>query len=126
MAAEDYFVDTVNLAEAHLDKFMTCGGQVLANVIGADGKFTMATVDDYGQLDLAGTSEGQERIHRRADGPAGVEDVIDKDDGGSGEVPGNDRGLDCRTGYAQLEVISKHRDVEFADWQRGTLELADQ
>jgi hypothetical protein len=126
MAEQDDLIGTVDLAEADFDKFVACGGQILTHVIGPDGKFAVSPVDNHSELDLAGTAEREECVHGRADGPPGVEDIIDEDDSGAGEVPGNDGGLDRGPGYAQFQVVSEHCDVEFADRYRCALELADQ
>ena len=48
-------------------------------MVGADGQFTVAAVDHDGEPDDARAPEVHDGIEGRADGPAGVEDVIDQD-----------------------------------------------
>ena len=54
-------------------------GQVLADVVGADGQLAMAAVDEDGQADDARAAEVHQGVHGGADGPAGEEHVVDED-----------------------------------------------
>ena len=48
------------------------GGEIFADVIGADRQFAVAAVDEHGVLDARGAAEAGDGVHRRAAGAAGV------------------------------------------------------
>ena len=56
------------------------GGQVLADVVGADRQLAVAAVDQDGELDGARPAEVVERVERGADGAAGEQHVVDQHD----------------------------------------------
>ena len=56
------------------------GGQVLADVVGADRQLAVAAVDQDGELDRLGPPEVAERVEGGPDRAAGVEHVVDEDD----------------------------------------------
>ena len=72
-------VDLVDLDELDLDALTASGGQVLADVIGADRQLAMAAVGDDCELDAVGAAVVEERLDRGSDRAAGVEDVVDED-----------------------------------------------
>src|SRR5205807_4927599 len=74
-------VDLVHLDELDLDALVAGGGQVLADVVGADGQLAVAAVGEHGELHALGTAVAEERLDRSPDRPAGVEDVVDEDAG---------------------------------------------
>ena len=76
---EHDLVDLVHLDELHLHALAACGGQVLADVVGADGQLAVAAVAEDGEPDGAGPAVVEQRLDRRADRAAGVEDVVDED-----------------------------------------------
>jgi len=55
-------------------------GQILADVIGANGSFAMAAIDQHRQLDAGGASERIDGVHCRANGAPSVKNIIDNDD----------------------------------------------
>ena len=59
---------------------MQGAGDVLPDIISADGEFTVTAVDEHGKLDLSGTAEAGDRVHRRADGASFEQHVINEDD----------------------------------------------
>src|SRR5919201_5034774 len=73
-------VDLVHLDELHLDALAAGGRKVLADVVGADRQLAVPAVDQHGQLDPVGPAVVEERLDRRPDRPARVEDVVDEDD----------------------------------------------
>ncbi len=81
VADEQDCVDLVHLDELHLDALVAGGGQVLADVVGADRQLAVAAVDEHGELDALGPAVVEERLDRGADRAAGVEDVVDEHDG---------------------------------------------
>ncbi len=71
----------------------------------------MAAVDEDGELDAPRAAKIIKRIHGGADGTPTKKDIIDEDDGFSGDVKRNDGGLDIGSD-ALIEVIAMHADVE--------------
>src|SRR3954470_13792065 len=71
-------VDLVHLDELDLDALVAGGGQVLADVIRADGELSVAAVGEHGQLHALGPAVAEERVDGRADRAAGVEDVVEE------------------------------------------------
>src|SRR5262245_20342557 len=84
----------------------------------------MAPVDQDRELDRARPAEVHERVHRRADRPAGEEDVVDEED-----APSLDRERDVGPLHdgvldAAVEVVAVERDVDDAEGrQRAALDL---
>src|SRR5881275_3036227 len=74
-------VDFVHLDELDLDALVAGGGQVLADVIRADGELSVAAVGKHGQLHALRPAIAEERVDGRADRAAGVEDVVHEDAG---------------------------------------------
>src|ERR671937_1190017 len=68
-------VDLVDLDQLHLDALVARGREVLADVVGADRKLAVAAVDEHGELDAGRPAVVEERLDRRANRAAGVEDV---------------------------------------------------
>ncbi len=81
----------VGLLEPDPDLLRGGGGQVLAHVVGPDGKLAVAAVDQHGEPDDARAAEVDEGVQGGADGAAGVQDVIDED---------HDLVVDARSGAA--------------------------
>ncbi len=52
-----------------------------AGIIGGDGKFALAAVDQDGEADEFGAAEVDEGVEGSSDGAAGFEDIIAEDDG---------------------------------------------
>src|SRR5260221_10969685 len=73
-------VDTVLLGDENLDPLCVRRGYVLSDIVGTDGQLAMSAVDQHRQLDRPRPSEVHERIHRRACGPAAVDDIVDEHD----------------------------------------------
>src|SRR4029077_8935117 len=73
-------VDAVFLGDQNLDPFGVRGGDVLADVVGADGQLAVAAVDQDRQLNRPRPTEVHQGIHRSARGPAVVDDVVDEHD----------------------------------------------
>jgi hypothetical protein len=83
--------------------------------IGTNRHFTMAAIDQYGELDLAGAAVVRNGIERGADGPAGEKNVIDEDDGGIIEWYIDLAALEFRVFAEMAEVIAVERDIEDAE-----------
>src|SRR5205085_5131678 len=61
----------VDIFKAQTDLFARRRREILADVIGADGQFPMAAIDQGGQLDSRGPAKRTDRVHCRARGSAG-------------------------------------------------------
>src|SRR5919201_7130752 len=113
-------VDLVHLDELHLDALVAGGREVLANVVRPDGELAVAAVDEDGELDPVGAAVVEERLDRRADRPAGVEDVVDEDNRLAFQVEVErgraDDGLRVarRAAAADGDVVAVERDVDRA------------
>src|SRR5579863_5976347 len=80
-AANDHrLVKAVLFFDEDLDFFRVGRGHVLADVIGADGKLAMATVDQDRELDGSRPTEIHHRVHGCARGAAVVDDVVHQHD----------------------------------------------
>ena len=60
----------------------------------------------------ARAAEVAEGVQRGPDGAAGVEDVVDQDDGAAFDAAGRELGALERAGRVQAQVVAVHRDVE--------------
>ena len=129
---EQDLVDLVHLDELHLDALGAGGRQVLADVVGADRQLAVAAVDDHGELDARGAAVVEERLDRRADRAAGVEDVVDEHDGAALE-----REVELRLAHDRLRVqrslaaadahvVAVEGDVDGAELGRLAGALLDQ
>ena len=102
---------------------MWAGGDVLADVVGADRQLAVSAVDQDGELDGLGPAEVDECVHRRADRAARVEDVVDEHDDLPVDVGDPDRGE--RRRLAQADVVAVEADVERAGRDVDALDLGD-
>jgi len=124
-------VDLVDLDELHLDALAAGGGKVLAHVVGTDRKLSVATVCEHCELHPRWAAVVEERLHRRANRPAGVEDVVDEDAGHALERKVELRGANERLGSlgrlagSHLDVVPIERDVEVAERELLAAELRD-
>src|SRR5262245_16908535 len=78
---EQDLVDLVHFDELHLDALRTGGRKVLADVVRPNRKLAVATVDENGELDPVRAAVVEQGLDRRPNGSAGIEDVVDEDDG---------------------------------------------
>src|SRR5205823_62388 len=127
-ADEQDSVDLVDLDELHLDALVARGRQVLADVVGTDRQLAVAAVDEHRELDAVGPPVVEERLDRGANRAAGVEDVVDEDDGLALEREVEGRRADDRLRMAgrvaapDLDIVAIERDVDGAE--RGRLARA--
>ena len=102
------------ILEPHADAFVRRGRQILADVIGADRQLAMAAIDQHRELNPRRSAEGADRVHRRAAGAAGKENVVDDDDGppssGSGSCEARTIGSSARV----PDIVAMHRDIDHA------------
>src|SRR5438132_4581920 len=118
---EQNAVDLVHLDELHLDALVAGGRKVLADVVGPDRQLAVPAVDQHGELNTLGPPVIEERLDRRADRTARVEDVVDEDDGLALEREiergrAHDRlGMSRRVPAAHLNVVAVEGDVDRAE-----------
>jgi hypothetical protein len=124
-------VDLVHLDELDLDALVAGGGQVLADVVGADGQLAVAAIGEDGELHAVGAAVAEERLDRRADRAAGVEDVVDEDACHSLEREVERRRAYERLGVAgwlastDVDVVAVKRDVELAEGDLVPAQVGD-
>src|SRR4029079_9675573 len=75
---QQHLVDLVDLDELHLHALLARGGQVLADVVGANGKLAVAAVGEHRELDARGPAVLEQCVDRGTDRSPGVEDVVDE------------------------------------------------
>src|SRR5258706_6666038 len=114
-------VDAVLFGDENLDPLCVRRGYVLADIVGTDGQLAMSSVDQHRQLDSPRPSEVHERIHRRACGPAVVDDIVDEHDHLAVDV--GHVGLSTVRGHAQMPIVAVLADVQGAHGYRRPFEL---
>src|SRR5437867_9018106 len=72
-------VHAIRLGEPDLHLLAARGGNVLADIVGADRQLAVTPVDQHRELDRLWPAEIDERIHRGADRAAGEEHVVDEE-----------------------------------------------
>ena len=115
----------VGLGERHPDALVERGGDVLADVVGADRQLPVAAVDQDRELHGAGPAEVGQRVERGPDGAAGEEHVVDEDHPAAVDAAGRQLGRAERAGGAQPQVVAVEGDVERADGHLDVFEGAD-
>jgi hypothetical protein len=124
-------VDLVDLDELHLDALAAGGGQVLAHVVGADRKLTVAAVGEDGELHARRPAVVEERLDGGTNRPTGVEDVVDEHAGlaleREVELGRADERLSAprRLAGAHLDVVAVEGDVQVAERELMAAELGD-
>src|SRR5918998_216237 len=71
-------ISAIGLDKQHTDLLVVGGRQVLAHVIGPDWKFSVAPIDQHGELYRPGAAVVAYRVQCRPDGAAGAQHVIDQ------------------------------------------------
>lgn len=69
---------TIGLNEPYPHQFVARAGNVLAHIVRAYRKFTMAAVHENRELDAAWPADVYQCIHGCTNGAAGIEHVIDE------------------------------------------------
>ena len=70
----------VGLLEPNADLFVRRSRQIFSDVIGPNRQLAMSTIDQHRELNPGWATERADRVHRRAHGPTGKENVINNDD----------------------------------------------
>jgi hypothetical protein len=129
---EQDLVDLVDLDELHLDALTAGGGQVLAHVVGTDRKLSVASVGEHGELHPGRPAIVEQRLDRRPNRPAGVEDIVDEHAGHALERKvelrrANDRLCALRRlAGSHLDIVAIEGDVEVAELELPTAEVRNQ
>src|SRR5437899_2258241 len=119
-------VHAVRLGEPDLNLLAARGGDVLADVVGADRKLAMTPVDEDRELDRLRPPEVDERVHGGADCPAGEEHVVDEEDALALDGERDVRPVHHRILKAPVEVVAVERDVDDSERDGRTgLDLVD-
>ena len=99
-------------------------GNVLAHVVGTDGKLTVATVDHHGELHGLGAAQVNQGIERRANRAAGVEHVVDEHDVDAVDGEQHLGGIGHRVDVTCV-VIAIEADVKLANLELDALDGLD-
>ena len=99
--------------------------QVLTDEVRADGQLTVAAVDEHRETDRARPSVVDERVHCRADRPAGEQHIVDEDDDAV-----VDRKRDLRRAHDRGisdagQVVAVQRDVDGTERQLDPFVVLD-
>ena len=125
LALDLHAVLAVDLLELDVDDLLARRRHVLAHVVGADRELAVAAVDEDREADRLGPPEVDQRVHRRPDRAARVQDVVDEDDRAAVEVERDLGALDDRLLGDERQVVAVEGDVERADGELGALVLED-
>ena len=126
VADEEDPVGAVGLGELDLDPLAPRGRQVLADVVGPDRQLAMAAVDEDGELDASGPPALEERLDRRPDRAARVEDVVDEDHRHPAQLEVERGRVDDRLLAAGHCVVAVEGDVDRAELDLLPAPLLDQ
>jgi aminopeptidase len=114
-----------------VDALVAVGGKVLADVVGPDRQLAVAAVGEHCELDARRAAVVEQRLDRRADRAAGVEDIVHEHAGHPVErevelrVP--DERLSVLRGLtaAHVDVVAVEGDVELSERDLATGEVGD-
>src|SRR5262249_20489734 len=129
---EQHLIDLVDLDELDLHALLAGGRQVLTDVVGPDRQLSVPSVGQHRELHPPGPSVLEQRVDRRADRPAGVEDVVDEDHRPALELEIELRVADDRLSAARrlavpdVDVVAVKGDVELAEVELEAGPLLDQ
>src|SRR6185295_5290374 len=115
----------VVLLQHNLDDFGVTGLHFLADIISLDGQLAMASIDQHRKLDSSRPSKIDQLIHRRANGPACVQHIVDQHDRAVGDVCRNISFVDYRPWPDSRKIVSIESDVELSGWRTFSFELLD-
>ena len=114
-APDRHLVDAVELADAHADVLLARGGQVLADVVGADRQLPVSAVGEHRQLHPLGTAVVEQGLDRGTYGASGIEHVIDDHDRTRGGVEVDMRGVHDGRLRPRGDVVAVEADVEVSE-----------
>src|SRR5215217_3443630 len=120
---DDHPVLPIGLLQVDKHPFAARGRYVLPDVISPDRQLPVAAVDQDRQPNGGGPPEVEERVHRGARGPSGVENVVNEDDGRAGHVERH--AAAPHLGILFFAVVAIERYVQRAYGELQAFELAD-
>jgi hypothetical protein len=105
----------VNFAQADFDNFGVAGLDDAAYILGLNGHFAVAAVDQDAERNAARTAKVKKAVHGGADGTAGVEHIVNQDQihavDGEGDIGRLQDGLRRDFG----KIVAVKRDIKGAD-----------
>src|SRR5215831_15580354 len=114
---------SVVLVEQNLNSLAARRRQVLPHIVRPDRELAVPPIHQNGQLDHARTPEVDDRVERRPDRPARVEDVVDENDRLVGHREGDFSGPQDRGLPLEREIVPVEGDVECAHRNRLASDL---
>ncbi len=100
------------LGEQHVHRLSQRGGDVLADVVGADRQLPVAPVDQDGQLYRGRPAQVADGVQRGPHGPAGEQHVVDQHHDPAVHTAGRQLGATQRADTAQPQVVAVEGDVQ--------------
>src|SRR5215212_8230201 len=120
---DDHPVLPIGLLQVDKHPFAARGGHVLTDVIRPDRQLPVTPVDQDRQPNGGGPPELEKRVHRGARRPSRVENIVHEDDGLAGHLERHAAAPHLRVHFFQ--VVAMERNIQGADGEIQTLELAD-
>ncbi len=114
----------VDFFQAHFDDFGIAGLDRAADVLGFNGHFAMAAVNEHAKGDALGAAEIEETVHGGAHCASGIEDVVDEDEFEAIDAKRNVGGLKDRLRRDFGEIVAVQRDIESADGDVNAVDAA--
>jgi hypothetical protein len=114
-----------SLGQMNFNIFGSLRGEILAHKICPDRKLPVPAIDQDRQLNGPRAAEVHDSVERRANGPAGKEDIIDQKNGTTGDFPGDFGQLDQRMVGTTAEIVAIEGDIHGAKGHLDTLEALD-
>ncbi len=111
----------IELFEQRVDPLRSGSRNVLANEVGADGHFTMASVEQHRQLNRGWSAKVHDGVDRGSNGTTRIQDLIDKHDVQSSEVSWQGAGSDVWP--TSGEVVPIEGDIEDAHRRADPFDL---
>src|SRR5262249_34240679 len=119
-ALDHHLVHAVGLGEVHGDTLAPGRWEVLADVVGANGKLAMSAVDQAGELDRLRAAEVDQRIHGGTRGAAREQHVVDEEDAAALDREGDVGALHPRRLEPAVEVVAVEGDVDHPEGDQRT------
>lgn len=107
------------------NKFFTGSGDVLANKVRPDGKLPVSAVDDRRKLDICRAALLQQAVDGGSRRPSGINNIVNKNNGLSGNVKGQIRFAYLRKAPKLGKVVAVKRYIKRSDGNIRTLNIED-
>lgn len=103
------------------DFFVGAGVDHEAGVVGGDREGAAAAIHEDGQLDLGGAAVVKKFIESGFHGATGLEHIVDENDGGTGDIDGDEGGSEFLGDGLSPDVVAVEGDID--DAGAGTFAL---